>query len=91
MDESVLEKLAISFGSDFLKVLRNPDNVKFERVIGLYGTDDHTLTLLKKHMIRYFKENKEEVLVTLSKKGYTIDVGYFLTDKTSLNTALRLA
>jgi len=85
MGNSLLEKLACSFCSDFLKIpmMKNHKNIKQEektnqRIIGLYGAETNILILLKNYMTEYFAERCEKVDILLEKTGYEIDVEYFL-------------
>jgi len=49
-----------------------------QKIIRLYGAEEDILILLKDYMQKYFRERKENIEILLSKKGYEIDVGYFL-------------
>lgn len=85
MEESLLEKLAADFCSDFIKVLNNPENRGMKRLIGLYGADEETLICLRNRMQRYFQEKEQEVEIVLANQIYGINVGYYIK-KSSPNT-----
>lgn len=90
MDENLLENLASNFCSRFIKVINNSDNRGLNKLIGLYGADESTLNSLKDNMQRYFLNEKQEIEIVFGKKGYEIDVGYFL-ENSQFNTALQRA
>ena len=93
MEKASLEKLAFLFCSDFLKLPQeqnhqkgiNLEKRKLQKVIGLYGAERDILILLKDYMQQYFAEKNEKIEVLLDKKGYGINVGYFLKNLKKIN------
>jgi len=95
MEKASLEKLAFLFCSDFLKLPQGKNHQKsikseeriLQKVIGLYGAKRNTLILIKDYMQQYFAERNEKIEVLLHKKGYEINVGYFLKNFMVINNS----
>ena len=93
IDEKKLEKLALVFCSDFLKLPQTQNHKKgvkqeegiLPKIIGLYGAEKDILFLIKDYMRQYFAERQEEIEILLDRKGYEINIGYFLNDFKEIN------
>ena len=74
VDPKRLEDLAISFARNFLEATRkNP-----QKVISLYGCDQDVLNSIRNIMEHYLNNNGKSISVVLGRKGYGVDVGFFL-------------
>jgi hypothetical protein len=77
LNKKDLENLTRDFCDVFLSI-KNKTDEHLDKDIGLYGTDRNILVQLKDSMEKYFEGKGKCVSICLEKKGYAIDVGYFL-------------
>lgn len=89
VDKQRLEELAKDFCSVFLTSSNGSPGTNGYGSIGLNGDKKIVLLTLKEYMDNYFEERGNSVQVGLSNQGYCIDVGDFLKDRESINTALQ--